>query len=146
MNTLFSLLTTFKLQQVLPGDKNDTSSWSHIPGGESDWHSYGLEEITKIEITVIRTKTSENKYEAALTGIHLYNRQSTDKRPYACEEKLYCFDGVAQSGMIEQTFTTPQPCARGAYCKKGCPRSQGTAQCPTGEFCEKGTSNPIAVR
>ena len=135
-------------QTVLPGDPPYATtyvpSWSNIPGGEEQWHSEGLEYIKTIEVTIER-KLWQNQWEAALTGIHIYQRNSTEKRPYACEEKLYCFDGVAQSGMQEQIFTTPQPCARGAYCKRGCPRSQGTAQCPTGEFCEKGTSNPIPV-
>ena len=137
-------------QTVLPGDPEPTNSndpepsWDNIPGGKAAWHSHGLEYIQTIEIHVHRT-LFQGLYEAALTGIHLYKRTSTNHRPFACEEKLYCFDGVAQSGMEEQIFTTPQPCARGAYCKRGCPRSQGTAQCPTGEFCEKGTSDPIKV-
>jgi hypothetical protein len=79
-------------QTVLPGDPEPTNSndpepsWDNIPGGKAAWHSHGLEYIQTIEIHVHRT-LFQGLYEAALTGIHLYKRTSTNHRPFACEEK-----------------------------------------------------------
>eukprot|EP00466_Bigelowiella_natans_P014684 jgi/Bigna1/127040/aug1.3_g1748 len=80
--------------------------------------------------------------------VPLYNNLK-HRGMYPCPNGTFCVGGTETNVTIEGNYTTPQQCSQGYYCQinanntVGAMTPTGTAICPGGYYCPRGTTNPI---
>ena len=63
--------------------------------------------------------------------------------PFQCPPGTYCLVGVTSPVMVDGDPLYPQSCTPGFYCTLGASSPEGTAICPRGHYCPRGSVLPI---
>ena len=76
------------------------------------------------------------------TAVSLYGGQ-VGVPPFLCPPGTYCLGGVQSATMTDGDVNFPQSCSPGFYCVIGASSPEGTAICPKGAYCPRGSIEPM---
>ena len=76
------------------------------------------------------------------TTVALYGGQ-TGQPAVLCPPGAFCLGGVQSANVTDGDMDFPQSCTPGFYCVLGASSPEGTAICPKGAYCPRGSTEPI---